>query len=242
MSPFRPVEWNPSVAMVWPDEDALARPESSSDGDAGYRRRMRGLRDDVDIRQVTEWVADARRIVALTGAGISTDSVGHAALVEWERAGKLAAIVTQNIDGLHQRAGNSPDTVIEIHGTLYEAECLGCADRTGIQEVLDRVAAGEDDPACRHCAGILKTATISFGQSLHGPTLRRAARAVADCDLMLAVGTSLTVQPAAGLVEIAAESGARVVIINAAPTPYDTIADAVVREPIGTVLPALVSG
>ncbi|WFE20773.1 NAD-dependent deacylase [Solwaraspora sp. WMMD937] len=255
---------------------------------------MSGLRDNVDIRQVTEWVADARRIVALTGAGISTDSgipdfrgpngvwtrdpeaaklftldayvadpairrrawqgrrdhaawtaepnVGHAALVEWERAGKLAAIVTQNIDGLHQRAGNSPDTVIEIHGTLYEVECLGCADRTGIQEVLDRVAAGEDDPACRHCAGILKTATISFGQSLHGPTLRRAARAVADCDLMLAVGTSLTVQPAAGLVEIAAESGARVVIINAAPTPYDTIADAVVREPIGTVLPALVSG
>ena len=184
--------------MVWPDEDALARPESSSDGDAGYRRRTSGLRDDVDIRQVTEWVADARRIVALTGAGISTDSVGHAALVDWERAGKLAAIVTQNIDGLHQRAGNSPDTVIEIHGTLYEAECLGCADRTGIQEVLDRVAAGEDDPACRHCAGILKTATISFGQSLHGPTLRRAARAVADCDLMLAVGTSLTVQPAAG--------------------------------------------
>ncbi|MFY1637789.1 SIR2 family NAD-dependent protein deacylase [Solwaraspora sp. WMMB335] len=253
---------------------------------------MSGVRDEIDIRQVTGWVADASGIVALTGAGISTDSgipdfrgpngvwtrdpeaaklftldayvadpairrrawqgrrdhaawtaepnAGHAALVELAHAGKLTAIITQNIDGLHQRAGNSPDTVIEIHGTLYEVECLGCADRTGIHEVLDRVAAGEDDPACRHCAGILKTATISFGQSLHGPTLRRAVRAATECDLMLVIGTSLTVQPAAGLVEIAAESGARVVIINAAPTPYDAIADAVVRQPIGTVLPALV--
>ncbi|MFY1650786.1 Sir2 family NAD-dependent protein deacetylase [Solwaraspora sp. WMMB762] len=106
----------------------------------------------------------------------------------------------------------------------------------------DGVAAGEDDPACRHCAGILKTATISFGQSLHGPTLRRAARAAADCDLMLAVGTSLTVQPAAGLVEIAAESGGHVVNVNAAPTPYDAIADAVVRDPVGSGPTSLVNG
>jgi NAD-dependent deacetylase len=129
--------------------------------------------------------------------------------------------------------------VIEIHGTLYEVECLGCAERSAMSDALARVSAGEEDPDCIRCGGILKAATISFGQSLDGPTLRRAAAAAAICDLLLAIGTSLTVQPAAGLVEVAADAGARVVMVNASPTPYDPIADAVLRRPIGAVLPRL---
>lgn len=105
---------------------------------------------------------------------------------------------------------------------------------------LSRVAAGEADPPCERCGGILKAATISFGQSLDGTTLRRAAAAAASCDLLIAVGTSPTVQPAAGLVEVAADAGARVLILNASPTPYDPLADAVLRGPIGVVLPELV--
>jgi len=167
-------------------------------------------------------------------------NAGHRALVELERAGRLLAIVTQNIDGLHQRAGSSPERVIEIHGTMYEVECLGCGGRTTMREVLDRVAAGEPDPACRDCGGILKSATISFGQAMDGASLRAAIDAAAGCDLLLAIGTSLTVHLAAALVEVAAGSGARVVIVNASPTPYDDLADAVLREPIGEVLPALV--
>lgn len=167
---------------------------------------------------------------------------GHRALVDLERTGRLRAVVTQNIDGLHQKAGSSPDRVIEVHGTLHETACLDCGDRRPSREVLARVAAGEADPPCAVCGGILKTATISFGQSLDGAVMRRAFRATERCDLFLAVGTSLTVYPVAGLVEVAAEVGARVVIVNAEPTPYDPVADAVLREPISQVLPALVAG
>jgi NAD-dependent deacetylase len=166
---------------------------------------------------------------------------GHRALVELERAGRLRAIVTQNIDGLHQKAGSSPDRVIEIHGTIFEVECLSCEARTSMRSALDRVEAGEPDPACLSCGGILKSATISFGQSMNPFTLHAAAMAAKECDLFLAVGTSLTVQPAAGLVEVAQRHGARIVIVNADRTPYDPIADAIVREPIGVALPALVS-
>jgi NAD-dependent deacetylase len=167
-------------------------------------------------------------------------NAGHRALVDLERVGRLRAIVTQNIDGLHQRAGSSPERVIEIHGTMSEVECLGCGARTQMAAALDRVAAGEPDPPCLDCGGILKSATISFGQAMNPASLRAAIDAVAGCDLLLAVGTSLTVHPAAGLVDVAASVGARVVIVNASPTPYDRVADAVLREPIGEVLPALV--
>lgn len=170
----------------------------------------------------------------------ATPNAGHVALVDLERAGRLRAIVTQNVDGLHQRAGSSPQRVIEIHGTMFEVECQGCDTRTTMREALDRVAAGDPDPACRDCGGILKSATISFGQALDERSLRAATAAATECDLLLAVGTSLTVYPAAGLVEVAAGAGARVVIVNASPTPYDNVADAVLREPIGEVLPALV--
>jgi NAD-dependent deacetylase len=169
-------------------------------------------------------------------------NAGHHALVDLERQGRLLALVTQNVDGLHQAAGSSPDRVLEIHGTVHEVECLSCHDRTSMRSALDRVDAGEPDPACLVCGGILKSATVSFGQELDERVLAAAATAAADCDVFLAVGTSLQVWPVAGLTEIAAAHGARVVIVNAEPTPYDDLADLVVREPIGTALPGLLVG
>jgi NAD-dependent deacetylase len=167
-------------------------------------------------------------------------NAGHRALVELERAGRLRALVTQNIDGLHQQAGSAAAKVIEIHGTMRDAECLSCGLVTPMPEVLARVEAGEEDPPCPDCGGIQKSATISFGQALKQDVLDASVAAARDCDLFLAVGTSLTVQPAAGLCLEAVETGARLVIINAEPTPYDGIADAVLHRPIGEALPKLV--
>ena len=169
-------------------------------------------------------------------------NAGHGALVDLERQGRLRALITQNVDGLHQAAGSSPELVLEIHGTVHEVECLSCRDRTTMRSALDRVDAGEPDPACLVCGGILKSATVSFGQELDERVLAAAAAAASDCDVFLAVGTSLQVWPVAGLTEIAAAHGARVVIVNAEPTPYDDLADLVVREPIGTALPGLLVG
>jgi NAD-dependent deacetylase len=171
----------------------------------------------------------------------ATPNAGHRALVDLERSGRLRAIITQNIDGLHQRAGNDPAKVIEIHGTLFEVECLGCERRTSMRENLDRVEAGEPDPACLVCGGIQKAATISFGQSLRSEDLWAAQRAAGECDLMLAVGTTLQVQPAAGLAGVATDAGARLVIVNRDPTPYDGLASALLRDPIGQTLPRLVA-
>jgi NAD-dependent deacetylase len=166
---------------------------------------------------------------------------GHQALVELERLGKLRALITQNVDGLHQRAGSSPELVLELHGTIWFAECLSCHDRMPMEQAMQRVRAGDPDPACTHCGGILKSATISFGQPLVEEVIEAAADAAADCDLFLAVGTSLTVHPASGLCEVAVRAGALLVIINAQSTPYDGLASAVINEPIGDVLPALVA-
>ena len=168
-------------------------------------------------------------------------NAGHRALVDLERGGKLGALVTQNIDGLHRRAGTSDDVLVEIHGNMHEVVCLSCGMRGPMRETLERVRAGEADPACRACGGILKSATISFGQSLVKDDLRRARRASESCDLFLAVGTSLAVYPVAYLPGIALASGAKLVILNAQPTRYDALALAVIREPIGEALPALVS-
>jgi NAD-dependent deacetylase len=170
----------------------------------------------------------------------ATPNAAHRALVDLEHAGRLAAILTQNIDGLHQRAGSAPDKVIELHGTMFNTVCLSCDDRREMREALDRVRAGEADPPCLLCGGLLKSATISFGQPLDVDVLERARVAALTCDLMLAVGSSLTVQPAAGLVGVAASTGAPVVVCNASETPYDQLAEAVLRDPLGEVLPALV--
>ena len=243
--------------------------------------------------QAREWLDAAERIVALTGAGISTDSgipdfrgpngvwtknpaaektatlshylsnpdvrkqawrnrvespmweaapnAGHHALVELERRGKLVALITQNVDGLHLKAGTDPDLLIEVHGNTREVVCMQCDERAPMERALDRVRAGEDDPPCRSCGGILKSATISFGQSLVENDLIRADWAARNCDLLLAVGSTLGVYPVAGVVPIAKREGARIVIINAEPTEMDDIADAVLQGSISEVLPALIA-
>ena len=163
----------------------------------------------------------------------------HRALVELERADKLHTLITQNIDGLHQSAGTSPDLIIEIHGTLREVVCMSCGDRAPMEKALARVKAGEPDPQCRSCSGILKSATISFGQNLVPEDLDRAQRAAMASDVFIAAGTSLTVYPVAYLPQVAHSSGARIAIFNAQPTPYDDIAEWVIREPLSLALPAL---
>ncbi|MDQ4024477.1 MAG: NAD-dependent protein deacylase [Actinomycetota bacterium] len=172
-------------------------------------------------------------------AWTASPNAGHRALAELERKGNLDTLVTQNIDGLHQRAGSSPERVVEIHGTLREVVCMSCDDRGPMQTALDRVRAGELDPPCRTCGGVLKSATISFGQPLRAGDMERARAAAESCDVFLAIGTSLTVYPVAYLPAIAARAGAAIVVLNAEPTPYDRHADAVVRLPLGEALPEI---
>jgi len=247
--------------------------------------------DELDT--LAAWVRDARQIVVLTGAGISTESGipdfrgpqgvwtknpaaektatlqyyvsdpevrkqawrnrvegnffsadpndGHRALAELERKAAIHTLVTQNVDRLHHDAGSSPERIIEIHGNVREVKCLTCGWLASMEVALDRVRAGEEDPACPECEGILKSATISFGENLVPEDLSRAQRAAEGADLFLAIGTSLTVYPAAALPEIALGRGARLVILNAQPTPFDEQASAVSRAQLGEILPALVA-
>ncbi|HUE58523.1 MAG TPA: Sir2 family NAD-dependent protein deacetylase [Acidimicrobiales bacterium] len=170
----------------------------------------------------------------------ASPNAGHAALAELERDGRLVALVTQNIDELHQRAGNSQEKLVEIHGSMRRVVCWDCGAEGPMRPTLERVRAGEEDPACTECGGILKSATISFGQNLDPQVLDRAERAARMCDTFLAVGSSLLVHPAAGLVPLAKRSGAALVIVNAEETPYDMVADVVLRGSISEVLPAIV--
>ena len=165
---------------------------------------------------------------------------GHRALVDLERAGHLDTLVTQNVDGLHQIAGSDPARVVEIHGTIQEVQCLDCEERAPMERALARVIAGEEDPSCRSCGGMLKSATISFGQGLISRDLARAQEAAEGCDLILAIGTTLAVYPIAAMVPIAKEAGARVVILNGEPTEMDGVADAVLHGSISEILPQLV--
>lgn len=174
-------------------------------------------------------------------AWTATPNAGHLALADLERRGRLHLLVTQNIDGLHARAGSSPAITVEIHGTVHEVVCMSCGDRSPMPATLARVRTGEEDPECRRCGGILKSATISFGQSLVASDLERASRSAASCDLFLAIGTSLTVYPVASLPEMALRAGAKLAILNAEPTPYDLVAHAVCRQPIGAALTSLVA-
>jgi len=245
--------------------------------------------DPIDLAR--SWIASSSRIVALTGAGISTESgipdfrgpqgiwtknpkaeklsnihyymsdpevrrlawqqrlnhpawhaepnAGHLALANLERTQKLHALITQNIDGLHQKAGNSPAKVIEVHGTVREFVCMSCGIRGPMPVVLERVRAGEEDPPCRDCGGILKSATISFGQQLVPDVIDRAMVAAGEADLLLAVGSTLQVYPVAAAVPRAKAAGARIVIVNAEPTHFDDLADTVIQQRIGDVLPAI---
>jgi NAD-dependent deacetylase len=244
------------------------------------------------IQDLADAIREAKHVVALTGAGISTDSGipdfrgpnglwtkdpaaerlstlqhymadpevrvqawkarlehpawtaqpndAHLALARLEEKGKLHALITQNIDGLHPAAGSRRENLVEIHGTLHEVTCMSCGERAPMHRALERVRKGEEDPACRTCGGILKSATISFGQNLVEEDLERARAEAARSDVFLAVGTSLGVYPVAYLPQTAVGSGARLAILNAEPTPLDHLAEWVVREPLGVVLPRLV--
>jgi len=246
---------------------------------------------DLPLDTARAWLHSARRVVVLSGAGISTDSgipdfrgpqgvwtrnpaaekmsnlqhyladpavrraawqarlahpalhaapnAAHRALLQLERSGRLHALITQNIDELHQQAGHAPEKVIEVHGTLRRVVCWGCGRRLPLTDVLARVQAGEDDPPCAACGGILKTDTISFGQALVPEVLARAFQVAGEADVMLAVGSTLQVFPVAATVRVAKDAGARVVIVNDQETGMDRIADAVIRAPIGQCLPML---
>ena len=167
-------------------------------------------------------------------------NAGHLAFVELVRQGKLTALITQNIDRLHQRAGLSDEMVLELHGTTTEAVCLSCGDRVDMNQAVQRVLDGERAPQCRACRGYLKPATISFGQAMPQDVLSEAKRASESCDVFLAVGSSLVVQPAASLPLLAKHVGAKLIIINRTETPLDPMADLVVHDEIGKVLPAMV--
>jgi NAD-dependent protein deacetylase/lipoamidase len=171
-------------------------------------------------------------------AWIAQPNAGHLALADLERRGTLLALMTQNIDGLHQAAGS--EKVLELHGTIWQAKCLSCDRRTRMQEQLERVAAGDPDPACTECGGIQKSATVAFGEQLDPLVLETAVVASSACDVFLAIGTSLSVQPAALLAEEAHRRGARLVILNQGETPLDERADGVLRDPIGEVLPVII--
>lgn len=199
------------------------------------------------LSDITSYEADAevRRRVwrghLRAAAAPPQPNAAHRALVEIERAGRLGTLVTQNVDGLHHAAGHDPAKVIEIHGHLREVGCLRCHERQPMAAALERVAAGDDDPRCDACGGVLKAATVSFGQPLSADDLRRATQAASEADLFLAVGTSLAVFPVASLPQIALDAGVPVVIVNGEPTPYDDTADAVVRGRIGELLPEIVA-
>lgn len=253
--------------------------------------RAREAGDGAAIHVARTLIADAQRVTALTGAGVSTDSgipdfrgpdglwtrdpaaqrmsrlddyvsdpgvrqrswraraehpawtaepnAAHRALVTLQQTGRLRALITQNIDGLHQRAGSDPALVLELHGSLFGTVCLGCGAAGGMRDALQRVRDGETDPACLLCGDILKSATIAFGQPLDADTLTAARDAATGCDVLLAAGSSLTVQPAAALVGQAARAGAAVIVCNGAATPYDQLASVVLRGPLGSVLPQL---
>ncbi|MEY3494486.1 MAG: NAD-dependent deacetylase [Actinomycetota bacterium] len=251
--------------------------------------------DDPDVSTVASWIAEARRVTVLTGAGISTDSgipdfrgpnglwtknpaaekaatiehylgdpevrrvawqnrvrnlgrerpqpnSGHRALLNLEASGKLRAIITQNVDGLHLDAGHPRERVIEVHGSWRDTLCWDCGDRRPMSESIQRVVDGDEDPSCLECGGILKSATILFGEPLVPEVIGAAMAAAEDCDVFLAVGSTLSVGPVNNTVPRARQAGARVVILNGESTAMDRFAHALVIGTIGEMLPALLGG
>ncbi|UNS99735.1 NAD-dependent deacetylase [Streptomyces tubbatahanensis] len=168
-------------------------------------------------------------------------NAAHEAIARLEASGTPVRVITQNVDGLHQAAGVPERKVLELHGNARSVVCTACGAGSTMESALARVEAGEADPACAECGGILKSATVMFGQALDSEVLGSAMAVARACDVFLAVGTSLQVQPAASLAGLAAEHGARLVVVNAEPTPYDALADEVVRDPISASLPALLA-
>ncbi|MFD0902895.1 SIR2 family NAD-dependent protein deacylase [Actinomadura sediminis] len=183
--------------------------------------------NDADVRRRFWRALDLHRDVRPNAA--------HRALAGLERTAAVR-VLTQNVDGLHQKAGSTPRKVLELHGDLATTECMRCHARTPTAEVLAR---GEDDPACTGCGGVLQPSIVLFGQFLNADVLAHAANIARVSEVFVAVGSSLGVEPAAGLCAVAVESGATLIIVNRDPTPYDDLASTIVREPIGEALPAL---
>ena len=238
------------------------------------------------IETLARWLTEAQRLVAFTGAGISTESgipdfrgkdsywtknqpimfdrfiadpamrreawkrkfsmdnvfkaavpnAGHKALARLHGQGVLTHVITQNIDNLHQDSGLPETNIIELHGNGTYARCLDCGVRAELAWIRERLAPDFSAPDCPSCAGLLKTATISFGQSMPADEMMRADAATRGCDLFLAIGSALVVYPAAGFPMLAKRSGARLVIVNREPTDQDEIADLVIHDEIGPVL------
>jgi len=191
--------------------------------------------NDVEVRQAS-WKA---RVKNLLEANFQPN-VNHMALVEFERQGRLRAVITQNVDGLHEAAGHAEGMVIAVHGTWAYSRCWSCGDRLPMVETLQRVIAGDPDPRCLECDGILKSDTILFEEPLVPHVIDAAMAAAGECDLMLAIGTKLSVTPAANVVPRARANGASVVIINDQPTDGDRFAHAIVRGSISDFLPHLI--
>lgn len=242
-----------------------------------------------DIATLRSWISEAKRAVAFTGAGISTESgiddfrspgglwtrhtpvqfddfvrdaeerkrfwrqrremmptllaarpnAGHAALTRLEEAGRIRGVITQNIDELHQRAGSRK--VLELHGTAMKVHCLSCDKRWGCAEIQGRLDAGEEELRCDDCDGYLKSMTVSFGQAMPAAVMMEAAQWARDCDLFIALGSSLVVYPAAELPEAAKRRGAKLVIVNRDPTPLDNMADLVINAPIGATMTSAIT-
>lgn len=176
----------------------------------------------------------------LSGILDAIPNPAHYALADLERMGRLHCLITQNIDGLHQKAGNSEDIVIELHGTYHWVTCLNCGQRYPSTEILRRLEAGVEIPECDRCGGILKTAAISFGQPMPETEMTQAQHWSTMADLFIVVGSSLVVYPAAQMPLIAVQSSAKLVIVNATATPMDSYAELVIRDKAGQVLPAVV--
>jgi len=166
-------------------------------------------------------------------------NVGHEALLRLETLDKLLLLITQNIDGLHGAAGSDPERIVEVHGSIRGVVCLSCSFRAPMDHALERVDAGEEDPPCLECGGMLKSSTISFGQSLVAEDLQRSELAARECDLILAIGSTLAVYPIANVVPVAKSTGAKVAIVNGSATEMDHLADVVVRGSISEVLPQI---
>ncbi|OGP93777.1 MAG: sigma factor regulator FecR [Deltaproteobacteria bacterium RBG_16_48_10] len=166
-------------------------------------------------------------------------NLAHLAIAEMERLGKLDCVITQNIDGLHLKAGNSAEKIIELHGTAMHVSCLHCQKRYGRDEIQKRIKQGVKAPACDECGGPLKPATISFGQSMPEKETQEAYHHSSRCNLFLVIGSSLVVHPAASMPLIAKQSGAKLVIINRDPTPYDDMADIVIHDQAGPTMNAI---
>ncbi len=164
-------------------------------------------------------------------------NTAHEAIGSLDRKGRLLALITQNIDNLHEQGGARSDKIIRLHGTNSEAVCLSCGDIRPIEEVLAVIAEVEFEPMCARCAGFIKPNTISFGQSLRAEDLAAAEKATRECDLFMALGSSLQVQPASSFVGLAYDSGKPVVIINRDGTPYDDIAEISIRGSLSSILP-----